>query len=113
MRFTSLLAAAALFAARVGAALPAGPEFQVNTTTAGDQGYPAACIGGGGATLAWESRGADGGGALLARRAGARGTPLGDELELDALSPGVVQAPAVACAPDGGYIVVWERRDGA
>ena len=112
MRGVTLLGACALLTARVCAALPAGPELQVNSSGTGDQGYPSACVDAGGtATVAWESRGASGG-ALVTRRFDRAGAPVAAELILDALAPGVVQAPAVACTPDGGYVVVWERRDG-
>jgi len=108
-----LLGAWVVLVAGTALALPAGPEFQVNTDTAGDQGYPAACIDdAGGATVAWESLGADGTSAVRTRRFDAAGVALGGEATLDALTGGLAQAPAIACAPDRGYVVAWERRDG-
>ena len=92
--------------------LTAAGEFQVNSTTAGDQGYPSACLAAdGSATVVWESRDATGSG-LRGRRFDAAGAPLGDETALDVAGEVERQAPSVACPPDGGYLVVWEERGG-
>jgi len=92
--------------------LTAAGEFQVNSTTSGDQGYPSACLAADGtATVVWESRQAAGSG-LRGRRFDAAGTPLGDETALDADGEMERQAPSVACPADGGYLVVWEERGG-
>ena len=113
MRTLPLLGAWVVLVARTALALPVGPEFQVNTDTAGDQGYPAACIDDAGdATVAWESLGADGTSAVRTRRFDDAGAPLGEEATLDTFTGGLAQAQAIACAPDRGYLVAWERRDG-
>ena len=74
MRPLSLLGASlVLAAASASPALPAGPEFQVNTGTVGDQGYPAACVDArGDATVARESR-VDGVSTVRTRRFDAAG----------------------------------------
>lgn len=91
-------------------ALTAPGEFQVNSTTAGDQGYPSVCIAAdGSATVVWESRDAAGS-AIRSRRFAADDAPLGGELAL--AGEGERQAPAVTCAGDGGYVVAWEERGG-
>lgn len=93
--------------------LSAPGEFQVNSTTAGDQGYPSACLAAdGSATVVWESRDAAGSG-LRGRRFDAAGAPLGGETALDAAGEVERQAPSVACPADGGYVVVWEERGGS
>jgi hypothetical protein len=94
------------------AAPPSRGEFQVNSGTAGDQGYPAVCVDAqGGAVLAWESRGGDAdGNAIVARRFDGGDAALGSEAVVNQTTTGDQQAPALACAPDGGFVVVWESR---
>jgi hypothetical protein len=94
------------------AAPPSRGEFQVNSGTAGDQGYPAVCVDAqGGAVLAWESRGGDAdGNAIVARRFDGGDAALGSEALVNQTTTGDQQAPALACAPDGGFVVVWESR---
>lgn len=94
------------------AAPPSRGEFQVNSGSAGDQGYPAVCVDAqGGAVLAWESRGGDAdGNAVLTRRFDRGDAARGDEARVNQTTAGDQQAPALACAADGGYLVVWESR---
>jgi len=113
MRSRAFVAFLLLLRATSAAAAPSGPEFQVNSTSAGDQGYPALCVtADGAAVLAWESRGQDGAGnAVVAARRAADGTPHGGEQVLSAAAPaGDQQAPAIACGRDGGFLVVWESQ---
>ncbi len=109
----ALVAGLLLLRAAGAAAAPSGPEFQVNSTSAGDLGYPALCVTpDGGAVLAWESRGQDGAGnAVVVAQRAADGTPRGGEQVLSAAAPGGdQQAPAVACNRDGEFLVVWEAQ---
>ncbi len=109
----ALVAGLLLLRTTGAAAAPSGPEFQVNSTSAGDQGYPALCVtADGGAVLAWESRGQDGAGnAVVVAQRAADGTPRGGEQVLSAAAPGGdQQAPAVACNRDGEFLVVWEAQ---
>ncbi|MDX2167941.1 MAG: hypothetical protein SF182_12780 [Deltaproteobacteria bacterium] len=94
------------------AAPPTTGEFQVNTGTAGDQAYPAACVDSQGrGVVAWESRGSDGhGNAVVSRRVDRGALALSDEVLVNQTTHGDQQAPALACAPDGGFVVVWESR---
>jgi hypothetical protein len=94
------------------AAPPSRGEFQVNSGTAGDQGYPAVCVDAQGrAVLAWESRGSDAdGNAIVSRRFARDDAALSNEVLVNQTTTGDQQAPAVACVPDGGYVVVWESR---
>jgi len=95
-----------------GAPAPAGPEFQVNSYTAGDQAYPAACVDGlGRATLVWESRGEDGSGnAVLLAAAGREGAAPGTGAQVNTTTDGDQQFPAIACTSGGERLVVWESR---
>ena len=99
-------------ATAASAAPPTRGEFQVNAITAGDQAYPAACVDRQGrATVVWESRGEDGAGnAVITNRFDRDDAPLGGEVIVNATTAGDQQAPAVACTPDGAYVVVWEGR---
>ena len=45
---------------------------------------------------------------IVARRFAADGTPLEGELVVNTYSTGAQRYPAVALAPDGGFVVVWE-----
>ena len=106
---TPLLAWIALLAL---AAPPTRGEFQVNTGTAGDQAYPAACVDRQGrAVVAWESRGGDGDGTgVLLQRFDAGDARLGGEEIVNLARAGDQQAPALACTADGAFVVVWESR---
>ncbi len=92
---------------------PAGGEFQVNTYTIKDQGYPAVCRDiGGGTVVVWESTDQDGDGrGVFAQRFDSAGAPRGEEFQVNTYTPGNQQAPAVSCDADGDFVVVWESRD--
>ncbi|MGH7788341.1 MAG: hypothetical protein ACRERC_15840 [Candidatus Binatia bacterium] len=112
-RTVHIALALACLAARptAGAPAPAGPEFQVNSYTAGDQSYPAACVTEalGRATLVWESRGEDGSGsAVMLASIGEVGTVRPVATRVNTTTEGDQQFPAVACASNLDRIVVWE-----
>jgi hypothetical protein len=115
MGWQSFLAAGLAGAVSVAAfALdPAGSEFRVNTYTAGDQAYPAACADRqGGAVVVWESADQDGSGnAVRAQRYDGDGAPLGGELEVNSFTTGSQQLPSVTCGGPEGFVVVWESRN--
>jgi hypothetical protein len=81
IRAPAVVAGLLLLRASGAAAAPSGPEFQVNSTGAGDQRLPAvAALAGGTFLVAWESEGQNGDeSAIVARRLAADLTPLGDE----------------------------------
>jgi hypothetical protein len=90
-------------------------EFQANVYTTGSQLRPKiALLGKGGDFVAvWESAGQDGDGSgVFARRV--TPTALGAEFQVNVATAGDQTYPAVAGAPDGGFLVVWESdlRDG-
>jgi hypothetical protein len=98
-------------ASTVGAASsPLGAEFQVNTHTVADQGYPIVCRAGSGAfVVTWEAYGEDGDSrGIGAQRFGADGQPLGSEFVVNEYTPGAQQLPDVACDEQGGFVVAWE-----
>lgn len=77
---------------------PVGSEFQVNTATAGDQGYPTVCATTAGEmVIAWESRGGEIDG-IFAQRYDPSGTPVGTEIRVstDSARP-YSQCPAGDC----------------
>lgn len=65
-----------------GSAAPIGSEFQVNTATVGDQGYPSLCVTTAGEmVVAWESRGGEIDG-IFAQRYDSAGAPVGSEIRV-------------------------------
>lgn len=92
---------------------PVGLEFQVNADTTGNQSRPAIAVGAdGGFVVVWESDSAGPGDpsplGLRARRFAADATPLGAELQVNALTSGQQVWPAVGLAADGGFVVAWQ-----
>jgi len=88
-----------------------GGEFPVNTTTAGGQISPAvASEGAGGFVVAWKGPGASGAGDVTtawARRFDAAGAPLGNDFVVGSSPIATTEAPALAVAPDGAFLVAW------
>jgi hypothetical protein len=95
--------------------LPLGSEFIVNTYTLGSQNTPAISADAlGNFVVAWESGsfygpGPDGSamGAFV-RSFSHTGVPLSGELRANTFTVGLQRAPAVARAPNGGFVVVWQ-----
>ena len=99
---------------------PLGGEIAVSATTEDNQSRPAISPDpGGGFTIAWQSRSVDVDGwgfdqfDLNARRFDATGAPLGGEIAIDSVVPGLVglppSPPAIATSPSGGFTVAWGR----
>jgi hypothetical protein len=90
---------------------PLGAEFVVNTTTASSQGSPdVAGFAAGGFVVVWESYGQDVAStdAVIARRFGSTGTPLGGEFLVNVSTAGNQSLPAAAVASGGRFLVAWE-----
>ena len=98
---------------------PLGPAFQVNSTTAGSQGYAGytSCgywkqrqhgigSGGGQFVVVWESRDFPEY-AVFGQRYDATATSLGGEFEVHASTGGTQTMPVVAQAPSGQFVVAW------
>ena len=96
---------------------PVGGELPINNQPGGDQlAAEVAMDASGGFVVVWtssQSAGSDTDNrSVQLRRFDASGTPLGSDQQVNTYTTGVQQAPAVALAPDGGFLVVWEGLDG-
>lgn len=87
-------------------------EFQINTTSAGNQTEPAVAIAADrGFLVVWEGPGQTGVD-IFARLFDPNADPLTDELLVNAAVPGQRTCPRVAASANGSFVVVWEERDG-
>jgi hypothetical protein len=88
-----------------------GGEFQVNTTTAGDQENPSVATDGqGDYTVTWQSQGQDGNGwGVFAQRYNAAGA-LGGEVQVNSTTAGDQQNARVAMSSNGSSVVVWQSQ---
>ncbi|MFM9972831.1 MAG: beta strand repeat-containing protein, partial [Burkholderiales bacterium] len=86
-----------------------GDETRVNTTTQGDQEYPAvATLIAGGYVVVWQSNGQDGSGyGTYTQRFDDSGTSLGVETRVNSTMANNQTLVSVAGLQDGGYVVVW------
>jgi hypothetical protein len=95
---------------------PSGPEFQVNTTTAGDQqtapsGHAVAADGSGNFVVTWASQGQDGSGwGVYAQRYNAAGNPVGSEFRVNTTTAGDQTNPAVAMDSAGDFVIAWQSQ---
>jgi len=91
---------------------PLGPEFAVNTYTAGRQMFPSVASDPvGNSVIVWESRdaGQDGSGSgIFGRRFDASGSPMGGEFLVNATTASNQERPAVATDPSGAFVVAWQ-----
>ena len=87
-----------------------GIEFRVNTHTPDDQGQPSvASDPDGNFVVVWQSFGQDGGDyGVFGQRFDASGVAQGGEFAVNAYTTAVQARPAVAAAPDGSFVVVWQ-----
>ena len=97
----------------LGAAI--GTEFLVNTTTAGDQKAPTVAMDESGNTVvAWQSDGQDGDDwGIYYTRFDSVGDTAGTELRANVATIGRQQAPTVAAAANGNFVIAWEAVDPA
>ncbi|MEO1076243.1 MAG: flagellar hook associated protein, partial [Bacteroidota bacterium] len=88
---------------------PIGPEFQVNTATAGNQRNPAVAVApDGDFVIAWSSRGQDGSGTgIYAQRYTAEGTPAGAEFQVNTSTLNDQVVPSVGIDEDGDFVIAW------
>lgn len=89
---------------------PLGAEFQVNTFTPHDQLRPSVSVDASGKfVVLWQGAYRDGSGdAVMGRRFGSDGTPLGGEFLVNGFSTGTQERPAVAADASGDFVVVWQ-----
>jgi hypothetical protein len=85
-------------------------EVQVHTTTLNDQARPTVGIDSTGAfVVAWQSEGQDGDSfGIFGRRFASNGVPVSDEFPVSITTSGAQSFPALAMAPDGRFVVVWQ-----
>jgi len=90
---------------------PMGDEFQINTTTAGNQTEPAVAMdASGNFVVVWHGPGVteeD----IFARRFDSNGQHLGDEFGVNTCTDSRQLCPSVAMNNDGNFVVVWESMD--
>jgi hypothetical protein len=94
---------------------PAGPEFRVNTYTAGSQFVPSLSAADAGTfTVAWMSPdGSDYG--IFAQRYASTGTPVGPEFRVNTYTAAYQALPRIGTDPAGNFVVVWgsDGQDGS
>jgi len=91
---------------------PVTDEFVMNTTVAGNQQDPnVTALAGGGFVAVWETPNAEPapgwGYGIAAQIYDASGNPVGGEIVVNEQMANDQRDPAVAAAPDGGFVVVW------
>jgi VCBS repeat-containing protein len=87
---------------------PLTGEFQVNTTTAGDQTGASVISLADGFIVTWDSAGQDGSGSgVYAQRFDASGNKVGSELRISTTTTGDQHAAVVAPLPAGGFAIAW------
>ena len=90
------------------AGAPVGGDFTVNLTTTGDQTEPDVAVDGSGAGIVvWQSD-ATGDLEIRGRRLDSSGAPTGSELTINSTTADDQQAPAIAGAAGGGFVIVWQ-----
>lgn len=90
---------------------PAGDEFQINTTTAGNQTEPAVAMNASGYfVIAWQGPGVNAED-IFARLFDPNGQPLSGEFRVNTITAGSQLCPAVAINNDGNFVIVWESAD--
>lgn len=89
---------------------PVGTEFQVNSTTLGNQTAPDVAMDpNGNFVVVWHSPGLEDED-VFARRFNASGVPLGSQFQVNSNTAGSQTFPNVAAGPNGNFIVVWQSR---
>ena len=102
---------AGVYAQRYSAAgAPQGLEFRVNTSTTGDQEFPAIAMDSAGSfVIAWDSRSLDGTtDRVYAQRYSAAGAPQGGEFLVNTCTTGFQSHPAIAMDSAGDFVITWQ-----
>jgi hypothetical protein len=90
--------------------IPIGGEFQINTTTPGNQTEPDVAMDPSGSFIVvWQGPGSDQE-EIFARRYDPNGQPVGDEFLVNTCTQGQQRYPKVALNGDGAFIFVWESK---
>lgn len=95
------------------AGMPIGPEFRINTTTAGEQILPSAAgLKDGGFVVTWTSAKSDGLGGAYGQRYSAAGDRASLEFRIDAVKSRSGSKRSVSGLSDGSFVVMWESYQG-
>ena len=94
---------------------PAGGEFRVNTYTTGLQfGSTVTSLADGGFIVAWQSQGQDGSDyGIFGQRYDASGSAVGSEFQLNSLTAGLQNRPALTALDGGGFVATWNSNNPA
>ncbi|MDZ4761724.1 MAG: Ig-like domain-containing protein [Alphaproteobacteria bacterium] len=88
-----------------------GPEFRVNATTAGEQGFPdVVALAGGGFVIGFSGTDAADNGVWV-RIFDAAGGSIGGDIKLNQGAPGAQNSPRIAALADGGFVAAWFAPD--
>jgi hypothetical protein len=88
--------------------VPAGPDFQVNTYTTGNQYGPSvAADAAGNFVVAWAGQDGNQRG-VFAQHYDTSGAPVGGEFQVNTYTTSSQYWPAIAMVPDGRFMVAWE-----
>ncbi|MBI3446095.1 MAG: cadherin-like domain-containing protein, partial [Magnetospirillum sp.] len=87
-----------------------GSEFQVNSTTAGNQSTAQVVkLSGGNFAVVWQDSAKDGSGdGIVGRIFDASGNAVSDEILVNTVTAGNQQSPAISATNDGGFVVAWQ-----
>jgi hypothetical protein len=87
-----------------------GPEFRVNTSTAGSQLHPSVdSDAAGNFVVVWQSDPQDGSGpGVFGQRYASSGVPVGPEFRVNTYTTDVQSYPSVAADTSGNFVVVWQ-----
>ncbi len=87
-----------------------GVEFQINTTTTGDQDYPDVAMNAdGNFVVAWGSDGADGSGyGIVAQRYNSAGVAQGTEIDINTETGGWQIGPSIDVDSSGNFGIAWQ-----
>jgi hypothetical protein len=98
-----------VFAQRYAAGgVPVGGEFQVNTSTAGNQSTPAIAVNPDRSfVIVWEDDGSGPGSTIRAQRFDALGLPVGAEFPVSTSPSEFPSSPGIAAA-SSGFVIVWQ-----
>jgi len=90
---------------------PAGSEFQVNTSTTGNQRYPSVGMDDSGKfVVVWASKDQTSSQyAVFGQRYDSTGTKIGTEFAVNAYTPQPATRPRVAVRGDGSFVVAWQQ----
>jgi hypothetical protein len=89
--------------------VPLGPEFQVNTSTAGTQNAPAIAVdGGGNFVITWADAASPGQGDIFGQRYSNLGAPSGPEFRVNTNTTDSQHNPSVASTAGGTFLVTWD-----